>query len=444
MQVARSPSRNMRHLVSMLALLTAPAKSSMRADAAALPLAAALACAAAAAGACGTDSAPADASFDAVVQDVLVPRCTFSSCHAAPTVAAGLDLTAARACGMLLDQPSCLFPDRMRVVPGAPADSFLFHKVADEGLDQAPTGTCASTNLLMPFGGAQIPDAELALVRGWIAAGAECAASPDQPGDAAPGIATLTADRAAPVAGETVTITLTLDRAAPEGGQVVTLAMDTTAISAPVQVVVPAGATTAQLQAYALRPASRFALRATTGKSTKALALRVAGLDIVEVLTDPIGADDGRQWIKLRNRSPLPLELGGYTLKAGDRIYDTTTVHLAGPLPPGGCAVIGGPEPSSVNGAPVYTQAIDFQPDLPHPRTATAGFAVFDRDAAPVDGVTAPIDAMIIGANNSARLIGPDGEIPPPYCATPVPGASARRAGPTACVESALAPNECP
>ncbi len=81
-----------------------------------------------------------------------------------------------KACDTLISQPSCLFPDRMRIVPGRPEDSFFFHKLTGEGLNEAPTGNCggAQTNLLMPFGASELPDSELALVHDWIAAGATC------------------------------------------------------------------------------------------------------------------------------------------------------------------------------------------------------------------------------------------------------------------------------
>src|SRR5690348_2127681 len=101
----------------------------------------------------------------------------------------------------------------------------------------------------MPFGGSQIPQGELDIVRNWIAAGAECMATPVDPGDDAPAIASIVADNPAPVTGGTVKITVTLTKAAPETGQVVMLAMDTNAISAPVQVVIPAAATVARFEA---------------------------------------------------------------------------------------------------------------------------------------------------------------------------------------------------
>src|SRR5215211_1034499 len=81
--------------------------------------------------ACGStdETTNEPATFDAVMQQVIEPRCTFSSCHSNPTVAASLDLSPERACDTLVNQPSCLFPDRMRIVPGHPEDSFFFHKL---------------------------------------------------------------------------------------------------------------------------------------------------------------------------------------------------------------------------------------------------------------------------------------------------------------------------
>jgi hypothetical protein len=381
---------------------------------------------------------------------VLVPRCTFASCHAVPTVAAGLDLTAEHACGLLVDQPSCLFPDRKRIVPGKPNDSFLFHKILGQGLSQTPTGTCATTNLLMPLGGSQIPDGELSLVRDWIAAGAECMAKPGNPDDDAPAIATIVSDHPMPVAGDTIKFTVTLDKPAPAAGQMIALSIDSNVtsppISAPVQVVVTANMKSAEFQGYAIRPASRLTVRATTSKSSKQLVVRIGGLEVVEVLTDPVGEDDKLQWIKLHNKSLVSIDLSQFTLKAGESSYGMTSLALTGMLEPGECAVVGGPVSSNINGTPVFTPPTgsDFVPNLPHPRTGTSGFAIFDSNTAPVDGIPTPVDTMIIGANNSARLLGPDGEIPPPFCGTPVPGMSARRTNFDACLESPMQPNSCP
>jgi hypothetical protein len=392
---------------------------------------------------CTGDGASIDPTFEAVVEHVLEPRCTFSSCHASPTIAATLNLTAERACDALVNQPSCLFPDRMRVIPGRPDDSFFFHKIDGQGLGQTPTGSCAPTNLLMPFGGAQLPDDERALVHDWIAAGAACTPNPDlPPGDLPPALASITTDRTTPLAGETIAITVALDKPAPEGGLAIALATSSDAISAPVQVVIPGASASARFEAYALRPTSRFTLRAAMGQASKEIVLRVGGLEVSEVMADPIGIDDGSQWIKLHNRSSLPIDLSGYDLRAGALDYSLVAVPLAGTIPAGGCAVIGGPTRSSINGTPNYAQAVNFTPDLPHPRTGAAGYALVDRGAAPVGGVAAPMDAMIVGAMNT-RLLNPDAVIASPYCATPAPGTSALRTGPITCVQTTMQPNTC-
>jgi hypothetical protein len=121
-------------------------------------------------------TAACDPTYDAVVDQVLLPRCTFSSCHAPPTIAAQLDLTPGAACGQLVNQPSCLFPDRMRVLPGHPEESFFFRKLTGEGLHEAPTNACdnLTTNQLMPYGAQMLDPEDIALVRNWIAAGALC------------------------------------------------------------------------------------------------------------------------------------------------------------------------------------------------------------------------------------------------------------------------------
>jgi len=405
-----------------------------------------------AAAACGTteettatDETP---TFDAVVQKVIEPRCTFASCHSNPTIAASLDLTRELACDTLVNQPSCLFPDRMRIVPGRPEDSFFFHKLTGQGLDEKPTGSCGGTtsNLIMPFGASELAADELQLVHDWIAAGASCTPSGKAPQPTTPRgpvVTTLTASRTTPLPGEAIVFTVTLDQAAPEGGQVIALDLDTTAVSAPVQVLIPAGATSTRFEAYALRPTSRFPLRARTADGSKELVLRVAGLEIAEVLSDPIGVDDQLQWVKLHNRGYLPIDLAGYRLKAGQSNYNLVSVELTGSIPAGGCVVIGGPLQSDLNSEPLFSQVENFSPDLPLAGAQAAGFAVFDGGASLVGGIETPVDAMLVGAGNDARLLGPDAEIAAPHCGAPLPGMSSLRTGPGTCVQASMQPRAC-
>jgi hypothetical protein len=404
----------------------------------------------AAAGCDGTTPAEEPATFEDVVEQVLTPKCTFAQCHSTSTAAASLDLTPERACETLVNKPSCLFPDRMRVVPGNPEDSFFFHKLTGQGLDEVPTANCGNdsttttlTNLLMPYGASELSDDDLRIVHSWIATGASCTPGGPGPKPGPPTIASLSASKTAPVAGQTITITVTLDKAAREGGQMIALETDSSALSAPVQMIVPVSETAVQFQVYALRPTSRFTMRARAGTSSKELVLRIGGLDIAEVLADPAGDDDQLQWVKLHNRSTLPIDLNSYRLQAGQGNYDLVTVALTGSIPAGGCVVIGGPTQTGANSEPIFSQAIDFTPNLPYAGTQAAGFAVFDASAAPVGGVMTPVDTMLVGLVNNSQLLGPDGEVASPHCGTPTPGLSALRIGPGACVQSEMQPHAC-
>lgn len=410
-------------------------------------IAAALITAAAACDSTTDETTSGEATFETVMQQVIEPRCTFSSCHSNPTIAAALDLTPELACDTLINQPSCLFPDRMLIAPGHPEDSFFFHKLTGQGLDEKPTGSCGGTqtNLIMPFGAKELADDELRLVHDWIAAGASCTPSgKPRPNQAkSPVVASLTATSTAPVPGEAITITVTLDKAAPEGGQMIALEMDTTAMSAPVQVAIAAGSLSTRFEAYALRPTARFPLRARTTSGSKELLLRVGGLGIAEVLSDPVGDDDQLQWIKLHNRGFLPIDLTGYRLKSGQGNYDLVDVELTGSIPAGGCVVIGGPVQSSQNSSPIFSQLVNFTPDLPHTGDQAAGFAVFDSSAAPVGGVQTPVDTMLVGINNTAQLLGPDAEVATPHCGTPAAGMSALRTAAGTCVPAVMQPLAC-
>lgn len=401
------------------------------------------------AGACTTDregppgeTSAAAPTMTAVMTEVLAPRCTFSSCHSAPTVAAKLDLSPERACSALVNTASCLFPQRTLVVPGDPDASFLMHKLTGAQLTDLPDGACASsTNAPMPFGGSALPGKEIELVRAWIEAGAPCAGAPPPPPSGAPSITSLMVDRTAPLAGDVVTFTVTLDRPAPEGGQAIALETDAHALSAPIQVHVPAGQSEVTFDAYAQQPASLFMLVARAGASARAAQIRVGGLEVAEVLADA-GHGDHSQWVKLRNRSTLPIALTDLRLQIGQASYTLISAPLTGTLAPGKCVVVGdmtGPPPS---GDPVTFQQVDFTPDLPTAGAQAAGYALFEGNAAATGAP--PMDTLLVGPSNAARLMDPDGQPATPGCATPPAGSSARRTGPISCLPAAPQPTLCP
>jgi hypothetical protein len=414
----------------------------------AITAALALAVSAAACGA-SSDEQIYEVSMDSMVERVLQPRCTFGACHAAPTRAADLDLTAPNACEQLVNKPSCLFPNQLRIAPGLPDESFFLHKLTGDGLHVTPTAGCSGeTNALMPYGASKLPEAEIALVRNWILAGAPCEVQ-QKPGPEGPkpgplAIAQLAASPAAPAAGQLVALTITLTEPAPAGGAHVQIESMSTALSAPLQVVVPAGSKTARVDAYAERPAARFVVAARVGASARELVMRIGGLEIAEVFVDAVGPDDGLQWVKLRNTTALPIELAGYRVRAGQASFAQAGLALTGKLAPGACAVVGGPLSTAANGAPAYFLAADFAPDLPRHAAATAGYAVFEDAAVPVSGMATPVDALLIGTGNAAQLRGADGEIAEPGCASVPAGSSARRGAGGICAAAAPRPSQCP
>src|SRR5262245_54093801 len=90
--------------------------------------------------ACGTDYAPradgavqpGSATLAAIRAEIFDKRC--AGCHGdgASSVSTGagrLNLAGDDVCHALVNHSSCLFPNRMRVVPGKPEDSFLLDKL---------------------------------------------------------------------------------------------------------------------------------------------------------------------------------------------------------------------------------------------------------------------------------------------------------------------------
>jgi hypothetical protein len=114
----------------------------------------------------GTDLAkpePAPPTFTEVHERVLQVSCVFSTCHTSgPSPAGGLSLERDVAYANLVDAPSSVIAERLRVVPGDPDASYVMEKL---------------TQMMPAAGEAMPPDAALEserieLVRAWIEAGA--------------------------------------------------------------------------------------------------------------------------------------------------------------------------------------------------------------------------------------------------------------------------------
>lgn len=142
------------------------------------------------------------------------------------------------------------------------------------------------------------------------------------------------------------------------------------------------------------------------GRTLAAIALALLpgaqsalGLVISEVMFNPTGADDGREWIELFNDSGSAVDLSGYSLGWGGADYTFGTLVLPSfTLAPGAYYVIGGPVSDAGNGNPSYDLVANFGPDLQNPFIAADGIALFD-------GSPNPIHVVIYGLFNLSGLV---------------------------------------
>lgn len=114
-------------------------------------------------GACTCGSA--SVSFAGAVQPIFTTSCTPNGCHGNVAPKEGLNLTAGRSHGTLVNVAARQCADgRMRVAPGDPANSYLVHKLTD-------TAICSGTP--MPKTGANLSSADLTTITNWICGGAQ-------------------------------------------------------------------------------------------------------------------------------------------------------------------------------------------------------------------------------------------------------------------------------
>jgi hypothetical protein len=101
----------------------------------------------------------------AEIETLFARNCTTAGCHGGPELQTGLDLSAGVAYGLLVDEPSVELPSMVRVSPGDPAASYLFHKLSGTQEDVGGSG-----DVMPPGFGLATND--IALVERWIAEGA--------------------------------------------------------------------------------------------------------------------------------------------------------------------------------------------------------------------------------------------------------------------------------
>lgn len=102
------------------------------------------------------------ATFSRVQNEIFTPSCALGGCHDASGRQEGLVLSAGSAYAMTVGARSSQFPSLDRVAPGSPQDSYLYRKVTGVSISGAR----------MPFGGPDLSDAQLRLIRDWILRGA--------------------------------------------------------------------------------------------------------------------------------------------------------------------------------------------------------------------------------------------------------------------------------
>ncbi len=106
------------------------------------------------------------ATLSGDVQPILSTNCALSGCHAGPNAVLGQDLSAGRTFASVVDVPSVEVPSLRRVRPFLPDSSYLVHKI------QGSQASVGGSGDRMPLIGGTLTEDEIAVIRGWIAAGA--------------------------------------------------------------------------------------------------------------------------------------------------------------------------------------------------------------------------------------------------------------------------------
>jgi hypothetical protein len=371
-------------------------------------------------GGCGGDP-----TIDAIQQSVFDKGCSFGSCHGGANPAAKLDLSKGHACASLVNQKTCVFSNRTRVVPGHPEQSYLYAKITGNDLGTSPDGPCAGltngTPHRMPLGGEPLCQEAIDQVAAWITAGAKCDGSGNPDGgsgdggtdaqpDSGPQVTSLTVAGKMIGSGQSTTVTLTLSAPAPAPGLSMPIAVtDSSVLQSPGEVFINKGESSITFDVTGARPA-----RASVQVGGAQASVLVTGLSLAELLyIDDYGATTSVQWVKIRNTTSVPIDLGKYSLGAGVGSYTETRSQLTGTLAPGACAVIGGPVSRTANGSPKYAQQVQFTPEVPWDGTG-GGIAIFDATAAQLTPTTPPLDTLVYGAGNPGGLLRPDGTVATP------------------------------
>jgi hypothetical protein len=109
---------------------------------------------------------PLEANFDSIQANIFTPLCT--NCHVGATAPLGLRLDEANSYALLVGRPSVQASGLFRVDPGNPGASYLIRKLEGSG----------ATGGQMPLGAPALPQADIDVIRQWIADGAPRSPAP--------------------------------------------------------------------------------------------------------------------------------------------------------------------------------------------------------------------------------------------------------------------------
>lgn len=109
----------------------------------------------------GSGDEPLQPTFSSIQDNVFTPIC--SVCHSGASAPVGLRLDEGNAYALLVNQPSAEVSTLNRVTPGDPDNSYLIHKIE---------GT-AAVGGRMPLNQPPLPADVIAVIRQWIAEGAQ-------------------------------------------------------------------------------------------------------------------------------------------------------------------------------------------------------------------------------------------------------------------------------
>ena len=104
--------------------------------------------------------------FAAAVQPILTANCALSGCHAGASPAQGMNLSLGQAFANIVNVPSNE-SGLLRVKPSEPDSSYLVHKI------QGTQSTVGGSGGRMPLGRAALSQAQIDIIRQWIADGAQ-------------------------------------------------------------------------------------------------------------------------------------------------------------------------------------------------------------------------------------------------------------------------------